>query len=557
MNRPLHPTPDLVGPRGLSLNLAATLHARAAAHPERIAIIETAPSSSRDRLWTYAELATSAAHVATALRARGLHPGDGVLILQPMSGALYAFLVGAWQAGLVCLFVDPSRGRSHLAACTRRWRPRALFGVAAAHWFSLLVPGLRRDLVRIRTRGWAPFANAFAHLPIHRPTAPSTAPDIAHASADTPALVTFTSGSTGEPKAIVRSHGFLHAQHRAIAEALDLQEGQRDLTTLPIFLLANLGAGLTSIIPASDIARPGSIDPIPIADQLARQPATRGGASPAFWLRLAATAEGRTALSGLRTLYTGGGPLWPDDLAALRAAAPGTRIVCVYGSTEAEPIAEIDADEVLAAPESGTLLPGGQIRPEIRCAVLRDRFDTPRADLDADAFAAEQAAPGAIGEIVVSGPHVVAGYLGGVGDRETKFRVDGVIWHRTGDAGLLDSSGRLWLAGRCSARVQVGPRTLYPAEVEVALRGVKGLRRSALLAHDGEACVALEAEEPAVLALASARLALRGLPTLPLHLLPRLPLDQRHHAKIDYAALRALLARSASRRACSAGSIRS
>ena len=57
------------------------------------------------------------------------------------------------------------------------------------------------------------------------------------------------------------------------------------------------------------------------------------------------------------------------------------------------------------------------------------------------------------GEIVVSGAHVGAGYVGGVGDAETKFRVGEVIWHRTGDAGYLDAHGRLWLLGRCSARI--------------------------------------------------------------------------------------------------------
>ena len=525
-------------------NLAATLRARAAAHPDRPAIVETR-RDGRERVWSYAELAETAGRVAEGLVRRGLRPGDGVLVLQPMSGELYVFLVGAWQAGLVCLFVDPSQGRDHLAACARRWRPRALFGVAAAHWFSFLVPGLRRGLVRLRTRGWAPFATAWPRfLPARGTDATSPVAD------DTPALVTFTSGSTGRPKAIVRTHGFLHAQHRAITEAIALREGETDLTTLPIFLLANLGGGLTSIIPAGDIARPGSVDPTPIASQLARWPgATRGGASPAFWLRLARDEIGHAALDGLRILYTGGGPLWPDDLAALRAAAPHARIVCVYGSTEAEPIAEIDAAEVLDAPGHERFLPGGRIRPEIRCAVLRDRWGSPRPPLDREAFAAETCPPGEIGEIVVSGPHVVSGYLGGEGDEETKFRVDGEIWHRTGDAGLFDAEGRLWLAGRCSARVRIGSRTIYPAEVEVALRGVKGLRRSALLEHAGEAWVVLEAEEPAVLALASARLAQRGLPALRQHLLPRLPLDRRHNAKIDYAALRALLAKSASRRA--------
>lgn len=538
-------------------NLAATLHARAAAHPGRAAIIET-DRSGRDRVWTYGELAATAARIAAALRARNLRSGDAILVLQPMSGELYAFLVGAWQAGLVCLFIDPSQGRAHLAACCRRWRPRAVFGVSAAHWFSFLIPELRRDIVRLRTRGWAPFTTSWSRLLATAANPASPAADISPATPDTPALVTFTSGSTGQPKAIVRTHGFLHAQHTAIAEAIALRDGETDLTTLPIFLLANLGSGLTSIIPTGKISHPGSIEPAPIADQLNRHPAvSRGGASPAFWMRLAATPAGRATLARLRTLYTGGGPLWPDELAALRNASPTTTVICVYGSTEAEPIAEIDAAEALAAPEARRLLPGGYIRPEIRCAILRDRWGSPRPALTTASFEAETCAPGDIGEIVVSGPHVVSGYLGGEGDQETKFRVDGGIWHRTGDAGLLDAHGRLWLAGRCAARVTHATRSLYPAEIEVPLRSVPGLHRSALLEDNGAALVVLEADTPAAEAAARARLATLGLADLPLRRLSRLPLDKRHNAKIDYAALRRSLASPASRCACNDGSIRS
>lgn len=518
-------------------SLAATLSARADAHPERTAIVEPLPEGGA-RIWSYRELADTAARVAGGLQARGLRPGDGVLVLQPMSGELYAFLVGAWQAGLVCLFVDPSQGRAHLAACARRWRPRALFGVAAAHWLSFTVPGLRRDLVRLRTRGWAPACTAWRELAAAEP-----APGLFPAAADTPALVTFTSGSTGRPKAIVRTHGFLHAQHAAIAEAIALREGETDLTTLPVFLLANLGSGLTSVIPAGNPAHPGRIEPGPVAAQIDHWNVTRGGASPAFWARLAGSEAGTAALARLRQLYVGGGPLWADELQALRAAAPGTGTVCVYGSTEAEPIAEIDATEVLAAPEAARLLPGGHVRPEIRCAVLRDRWGEPRPALDAAGFAAEACPPGEIGEIVVSGPHVVRSYLGGEGDAETKFSVAGETWHRTGDAGLFDSQGRLWLAGRCAGRVRLGGRTLYPAEIEVPLRGIPGLRRSALLATADGAVVALETTELPVEIVACARLEAAGFAGLKLCRLPRLPLDRRHNAKIDYASLRRLLAR--------------
>lgn len=521
-----------------SPNLAATLRARADAHPERAAIVTT-DARGRDRVWSFSELRETAGRVAAGLRARGLRPGDGVLVLQPMSGELYAFLVGAWQAGLVCLFIDPSQGRAHIAACVRRWRPRALFGVAKAHWFSLAVPGLRGGLVRLLTSGWAPGCVGWDKLVAGDPL-----DEVADGDANTPALVTFTSGSTGEPKAIVRTHGFLHAQHVAIAEAIALREGEVDLTALPIFLIANLGSGLTSVIPAGEVARPGAIEAGPVATQITRLGVTRGGASPAFWLRLAADPAGRRALARLETLYTGGGPLWADDLAALQAAAPETRVVCVYGSTEAEPIAEINADEALAAPEAARLLPAGHVRPEIRCAVLHDRWGRPREAMDAAGFEAERLPAGEIGEIVVSGGHVVTGYLGGVGDEETKFRVEGTVWHRTGDAGLFDAGGRLWLAGRCTARVRVGGRVLYPAEFEVPLRGLAGLRRTALLETTGRARLALETDDPGMAETVTTRLAAQGLPVPCIHVLKRLPLDKRHNAKIDYAALQRLLEKS-------------
>lgn len=521
-----------------SPNLAATLRARAALHPDRIAIIDT-DRHGRDRAWSYSRLADTAARVASGLQARGLRPGDGVLVLQPMSGELYAFLIGAWQAGLVCLFIDPSQGRAHLSACVQRWRPRALFGVAKAHWFSFAVSGLRRGLARIRTDGWAPGCVSWEQLVAAEPSA-----EIAPGDAATPALVTFTSGSTGTPKTIVRTHGFLHAQHAAIAEAIALRDGEVDLTALPIFLIANLGSGLTSVIPAGDVAKPGAIDPVPVAAQIARHGITRGGASPAFWLRFASAPAGHEALARLRTIYTGGGPLWADDLAKLRAVAPDTRLVCVYGSTEAEPIAEIDADESLAAPEAARLLPAGHVRPEIRCAVLRDRWGQPRASLDAAGFDAERLPAGEVGEIVVSGEHVVSGYLGGLGDEETKFRVDGTVWHRTGDAGLFDAEGRLWFAGRCAARVNVEGRVLYPAEFEVPLRGLAGLRRTATLEVAGQARLAIETDDARLVETVTARLAAQDLPAPRIHVLKRLPLDKRHNAKIDYAALRRLLEKS-------------
>ena len=119
---------------------------------------------------------------------------------------------------------------------------------------------------------------------------------VAPVDEQTPALVTFTSGSTGEPKAAVRTHGFLLAQHAVLEESLSLAPGEVDLTTLPIFVLANLASGVTSVIPDADLRYPGRIEPGPVFEQLRQLDRTthrlvgrtRIAASPALLARLAA-----------------------------------------------------------------------------------------------------------------------------------------------------------------------------------------------------------------------------------------------------------------------------
>ena len=95
-------------------------------------------------------------------------------------------------------------------------------------------------------------------------------------------------------------------------------------------------------------------------------------------------------------------------------------------------------------------------------------------------------------EIVVTGDHVNKGYLDGRGDADNKLRIDGEIWHRTGDAGRLDDDGLLWLRGRLSAKAG----DFYPFEVEVAARSWPGVRRAALVPGSDPPMLAIEGDEP-------------------------------------------------------------
>lgn len=145
---------------------------------------------------------------------------------------------------------------------------------------------------------------------------------------------------------------------------------------------------------------------------------------------------------------------------------------------------------------------------------------------------------------MVAGDHVLKGYLGGHGDAETKFQVEGETWHRTGDAGSLDATGRLWLSGRCGARIDDGHGRLYPFAVECVAMTFPEVRRAALVTHHGHRLLVVEAVDPSHAPDLESRLttAVASAHVQRVFLLPRLPVDRRHNAKIDYPALHKLLA---------------
>ena len=166
-------------------------------------------------------------------------------------------------------------------------------------------------------------------------------------------------------------------------------------------------------------------------------------------------------------------------------------------------------------------------------------------NLDPDRFEELRAAPESPGEVIVSGDHVLSGYLGGIGDAETKIRVAGKVWHRTGDAGWLDSDGRLWLLGRCAARlpaVAVPREDLpegaldYPFAVESALRVRYPRLLTAALGWKDKRVLVIASAPPPGLEEEAAKLGIQELIRV-----AALPMDRRHNAKIDYPALKAML----------------
>lgn len=448
------------------------------------------------RVWSYAELARASARLATAYRRAGVGQGDVVLIARGVSPALYATLLALFRLGATACFPEPAAGLKGVAGAVDAARPKAMVAGALG-------------------RAIRPFSRALSRLPLLPNAGEGGRGDgpLVATGAEAPALITFTSGSTGRPKGIVRSAGFLQLQHQLIEETRRTTPDDVDLISLPVFILSNLAAGAASVIPAGNLRRPAGLSGAALRAQMARQRVNRVIAPPAVCARIA---EGAPPMPQLSAVFTGGGPVFPNLLHALRAAVPAARIVAVYGSTEAEPIAHVAYDEIgaedWAAMSAGAGLLTGSPVPQIQLRL-------------------EEA------EVQVAGPHVNSGYLDPADDVSTKVRRDGVVWHRTGDAGRLDERGRLWLLGRSEARAGA----LFPFAVETAALSWPGVRQAALLPGEPASRLVVAGERMDAIDLARRARALGPVEVLQVR---SIPMDRRHNSKVDYVRLRALVGRA-------------
>ena len=514
------------------MNIAEILLRRAAELGDAAAIVDV--RWHRERCFSFRQFEAITAAVAGQFRSSGLRQGDGVLLLHPVAAELYFVLVALFRLGCVAIFLDPYAGSKHVEQCCEIFPPKAFFGSRKAQLMWWGISALRR-IPKAFCAGFFPGAQRLEF----DETAKSLR-EIVPVEPDTPALLTFTSGSTGRPKAALRTHGFLLAQYRALAGSLQLRPGTRDLTTLPIFVLANLGSGVTSVLPDADMRSPGKIVAKPVLQQIERQKIQTTAASPAFIARLLDECERRgTTIPSIETAFMGGAPVFPGLLRRTKALCPRAKTVAVYGSTEAEPMAEISLSDItpedFAAMEQGRGLLAGRPVPSISLRIVRENWGVPMAPSDAQAFQGLIAKTGEAGEIVVAGSHVLPGYLNGEGDAETKFTIDGTPWHRTGDLGYLDRAGRLWLLGRCTGKIEDERGSLYPFAVECAAMQTPSIRRAALAAVEKKRVLAVEAVRP--ISTDALRDSLSWAHLDEVIQLDYVPVDKRHNAKVDYVEL--------------------
>lgn len=517
------------------MNVAEMFSREAASRPDQLAFIEG--EGARARRMTFRELDEESSRIAARLQSSGVRHRDNVLFLHPMSIELYATLLAVYRIGACAVSVEPGQPVAILARLIEQTRPRAVIAGFLGLGWKWLSPALRSIPLSF-SFGWNLFGATSlrgGRLPPHRA--------IHSVLPASPALITLTSGSEGAPKAVCRSHGFLIRQMEVLRESLDYKPGEVDLTTLPIFAFANLGLGLTTVLLPH---RRASRDAARVARQIRQCAVSRTAAAPGFLEPLADFClQQRTTLPSLRKIYVGGAPVFPRLVHKLKTVAPAAKIVGVYGATEAEPIAcgRLDdlPDKAWHRVNEGFGLPAGLPVSAASVRIIRAGSPPSPQPMSHSEFSSLNLPAGKIGEIIVKGPHVLPEYFFPEANVAKKIRVEGQIWHRTGDSGYLDADGSIWLMGRCSATVMSDRGEFYPFQVEGRLAACPDIRNAALVSNGTRLVLFIE---PSGLARNGSTLLdefLEWAPIDEVRRIQRMPVDRRHQSKINYNELRELL----------------
>jgi long-chain acyl-CoA synthetase len=424
-------------------NFADVLLAPAARTPDSAALHAGAETV------TYGELQARAAAVADSLRADGVEPGDRVAIEGRNTPAFVASYLGALRAGAVAVPLNPQAPGRELDRELASVEPRVVLRPPRAGTESVDGP-----------------------------------PSVERDDADV-AVLLFTAGTGGAPKAAMLTHGNLAVNVHQVLDhpGLGLETGDVTLGALPFFHVFGLNAVLgVALAAGASTVLLEHFDAAVAARAVREREVTVLAGVPAMYhafLELDDDAGPSDAFASVRLAVSGAAALTEDVYEGMRKRFD----VVVhegYGLTEASPIVTTSA--------IGRRDPGpGSIGPPLPGVEVR-LVDVDGADV----------LPGDPGEIWVRGPNVFLGYWRDTDATERALTGDG--WLRTGDIAVADDAGELTLVDRVKDLVVVSGFSVYPAEVEDVLLEHPAVAEAAVVGEAdpraGEAIVAFVVPEP-------------------------------------------------------------
>ena len=474
-----------------------TFLAVAGRDPDRIAL------RYFDGAMTYGELDVLSDGLARHLGVRGFAPGERLAVMLQNVPQFAVALLAAWKAGGAVIPVNPMYKQAELAHILSDAGAAALLCSETA-WHAYVrdtVAGSpvrialtaseydlqTRDDARVLTAPRTPVAPAEAEdvLAAARAAA-GPRPDVVLPTADDPALISYTSGTSGRPKGALNTHGNISFNAHRQVRYQGLADDAVIFGLAPLFhitgMVCQLSAGLVG---GHTVALAYRFEPGVVLDAFREyRPAYTVGPSTAFMALLArpdATAED---FASFQLISSGGAPLPPAVVESFRARSGGRYLANGYGLAECTaPCASVPPGlEAPVDPESGTLAvgvpgPGTMIR------ILDDT--------------GAEVPFGQPGEIAVSGPMVVPGYWQRPEESAAAIPAGELL---TGDIGFMDEDGWLYVVDRKKDMINASGFKVWPREVEDVLYTHPAVREAAVVgvpdAYRGESVKAYVSLQP-------------------------------------------------------------
>lgn len=452
---------------------------------------------SRGTPVTYGELRRNVACVRGGLVGLGLQPGDRLAILAANNRWFVETYLAALGAGLVVTALNPSSPAIELERELAVVGTRAvLVGPNGASSFRQVdrskVPALEHVITPDGVDA-GEGATGYEQLCGATPT------PVVDRQPDDVAVLIFTAGTAGSPKAAMLTHGSLSANIRQVQAIPDRRMGPSDVSlgVLPMFHIFGLNVvlGLT-LAGGGSVVLVERFDPATALDTARSYGCTVVAGAPPMWSAWASLPGAPADAFATVRLAPSGASRLPDEVAEAMQERFGVQVLEGYGLTEASPVVTSSSVQEAVRGTIGSPIPGIEIR-----LVDPTGDDVPLGDP---------------GEIWVRGPNVFAGYWDDEAATARALTPDG--WLRTGDVAVADDLGRLKIVDRAKDLIIVSGFNVFPAEVEEALLEHPGIEAVAVVGvdhpHTGEAVKAFvvpEAgkalEEDEVIEFAATRLA--------------------------------------------------
>ncbi|HEX8280387.1 MAG TPA: AMP-binding protein, partial [Chthoniobacterales bacterium] len=423
-----------------AFTIAEVLRVRRERMPDAPALL----APGRETL-TWHELWAQVGYVADALTRFGVTRNDRVAVILPDGPEMASAFLGISACATVAP-LNPSYRAGDFDFYLRDLRATALILAAGDDSPARAIArkrGIR--IIELITDAGAP-AGRFC-LEGNESARASTAHERTPAAADDVALVLHTSGTTSRPKLVPLTHRNLYSSALHIAEALELRPGDRGLCVMPLFHIHGLVAGLLASVMAgaSTVCTPG-FSAARFFDWFAEFKPSWFTAVPTMHRALLAEALRHSATikaDALRFIRSSSAPL-PEALMRELEQVFGAPVIEAYGMTEAShQIASNPLPPGARKPRSV----GRAAGPEVAIRDHSGRF----------------VSAGELGEIVISGANVTAGYAANPSANAEAFAAG---WFRTGDQGYLDPDGYLFITGRLKEMINRGGEKVAPREVD-------------------------------------------------------------------------------------------